>query len=184
MAKISTINRIAPSNDKKFANGQVNIEPAAPAARISFRATPKGAKAFGKSIGIDLPTTPGTSARLSGLTALWLGPDEWLVIDEKRSIEALMPKRQNREFSAVDVSHRNTAYLIAGAGAADAINAACPRNLSLASFSVGAASRSIFGKAEIVLLRTGKTSFRMECWRSFAPYVWDLLIDASKDSHV
>ena len=182
MAKIATIDRINPSTDNRFANSGVALQTALPASRLSFRATTKGAKAFGKSLGIELPTQPGTSTNSAGRSALWIGPDEWLIIDQKNPVDALMPKRPNREFSAVDVSHRNMAFLISGAGAVNTINAACPRDLSLTAFPVGSVSRTIFGKAEIVLLRTGKESFRMECWRSFAPYVWDMLLVAAKDS--
>jgi sarcosine oxidase, subunit gamma len=37
------------------------------------------------------------------------------------------------------------------------------------------ATRTIFEKAEIVLWRTGPETFHVEVWRSFAPYVWDLM---------
>jgi sarcosine oxidase subunit gamma len=35
-----------------------------------------------KALGVKLPVKPKTSASTGGRTALWLGPDEWLVIDE------------------------------------------------------------------------------------------------------
>jgi sarcosine oxidase subunit gamma len=180
MASTKPIQRTIPTSGNIFANGSVTIEAASTASRISLRANPRGAKSFGKSHGINLPTIPGTSMISEQLAALWIGPDEWLVIDEKRSVEALLPKRESKEFCAVDVSHRNTAFLVSGPRATDTLNAACPRNLSLTSFPVGTASRTIFGKAEIVLLRTGNAAFRVECWRSFAPYVWELLLDAAR----
>jgi sarcosine oxidase, subunit gamma len=40
-------------------------------------------------------------------------------------------------------------------------------------------TRTIFAKAEIVLWRRAKDSFRVEVWRSFAPYVSDFLKEAS-----
>ena len=39
------------------------------------------------------------------------------------------------------------------------VNAGCPQDLSLAAFPVGACSRTILGKVEIVLLRTAEDSF-------------------------
>jgi len=84
--------------------------------------------------------------------------------------------------SAVDVSHRNTAIVVAGPGAADVINAGCPQDLSLAAFPVGACSRTVLGKVEIVLLRTEPDAFRVEVWRSFSDYAFALLAEAARDS--
>ncbi|MEP1209472.1 MAG: sarcosine oxidase subunit gamma family protein [Rhizobiaceae bacterium] len=184
MAKASVAKRSNPVDGNRFANAAVTIETAPPAARVSFRATARGATDYGKKIGIDLPTKPGESVSKAGLSALWIGPDEWLIIDVKKSVEKLMPSRENANSSATDISHRNVAFLLSGDGAEATLNSAAPRDLSLAAFPVGCASRTIFGKAEVVLLRTGKTSFRLECWRSFAPYVWDLLTDGAQDAHI
>ena len=87
---------------------------------------------------------------------------------------------QTAKLAAVDVSHRNTAILVSGSRAADALNSGCPQDLSLAAFPVGAASRTLIGKAEMILYRTGENEFRVECWRSFSDYVWKYLVDAVK----
>jgi len=84
--------------------------------------------------------------------------------------------------SATDVSHRNTAILISGPGAEAAINTGCPQDLSLSVFPVGACSRTLFGKVEVVLLRTGEEAFRMEVWRSFSDYAFGLLSEGAKDA--
>jgi sarcosine oxidase subunit gamma len=84
--------------------------------------------------------------------------------------------------SATDVSHRNTAILVSGPGAAQAINAGCPLDLSLAAFPVGACSRTLFGKVEVVLLRTANDAFRMEVWRSFSGYAFGLLGEGAIDA--
>jgi sarcosine oxidase subunit gamma len=84
--------------------------------------------------------------------------------------------------AAVDVSHRNTAVIVSGPGAEAAINSGCPQDLSLSIFPVGACSRTIFGKAEIVLFRTAEDTFRVECWRSFSPFVFGLLAEGAEDA--
>ncbi|NKB50686.1 MAG: sarcosine oxidase subunit gamma [Rhizobiaceae bacterium] len=184
MAKANVATRDNPTSGNRLANASVSIESAPPASRISFRATPKGAKDFGKTLDLDLPVKPGQSTSKSTLSALWIGPDEWLIIDTKNPIDKLMPRRENANFCATDISHRNVAFIVSGNGAENTLCASCPRDLSLSAFPVGSASRTIFGKAEVVLLRTGKTSFRLECWRSFSPYVWDLLVDGAHDAHI
>ncbi|TIN17456.1 MAG: sarcosine oxidase subunit gamma, partial [Mesorhizobium sp.] len=81
--------------------------------------------------------------------------------------------------SAVGISHRNVAISVIGPAAAATINSGCPQDLSLDVFPVGAASRTILGKAEIVLLRTATDAFRVECWRSFSDYVFTFLSEAA-----
>ena len=85
------------------------------------------------------------------------------------------PHSQASPCSLVDVSHRQTAIILEGPGAADTLNAAVPLELSDAAFPVGMCVRTIFEKAEIVLWRTGLERFHVEVWRSFGPYVWELL---------
>lgn len=188
MAKAATktaavaVERTNPVAGNKFANAHVSIETAAPAARINFRATPKGAKDFGKAIGLELPTEPGQVAKKASTLAVWIGPDEWLIVDEKKSIDDLMPRRENAQFSATDISHRNVAFQLSGEGASAVLNSSCPRDLSLSAFPANTGSRTIFGKAEAVIIRTGRNAFRVECWRSFSPYVWELLLDGARDA--
>jgi len=39
----------------------------------------------------------------------------------------------------------------------------------------------MFGKAEIILWRKADDAFRIEVWRSFAPYVLGCLAEASRE---
>ncbi|TIS70296.1 MAG: sarcosine oxidase subunit gamma, partial [Mesorhizobium sp.] len=106
-------------------------------------------------------------ASKAGRTALWLGPDEWLVIDEVGKDPLADCAEVTVLHSAVGISHRNVAISVTGPAAVATINSGCPQDLSLDAFPAGAASRTILGKVEIVLLRTASDAFRVECWRSF-----------------
>ena len=46
---------------------------------------------------------------------------------------------------------------------------------------VGSGCRTIFDKAQIVLIREDKNRFRIEVWRSFADHVWGLLQAVSRE---
>lgn len=163
-------------------SGAAALTPAAPATRLSLRAKPDAVSALSAALGVPLPTKPKTSASENGRHALWLGPDEWLVIDEKEADLMAAVASSGVLHSATDVSHRNTAVLVRGSGAEAAVNGGCPQDLSLATFPVGACSRTVFAKSEIVLLRTAEDAFRVECWRSFSPYVFGLLSEAAEDA--
>ena len=166
---------------REFQARGVKLATLPPAHRISLRAPTASVDALSGALGLVLPQKPKTSASKGSRTALWLGPDEWLVIDDAKdpledcaSVDAL--------HSAVGISHRNIAISVTGAGAANTVNAGCPQDLSLVAFPVGACSRTILGKVEIVLLRTGEDAFRAECWRSFSDYVFTFLTEAARDA--
>ena len=153
-----------------------------PAQRVSLRAPAASLSALSKALGLNLPAKPKTSTSDDGRTALWLGPDEWLVIDEAGGDSLADCAKVKALHSAVDVSHRNVAILVSGAACEAALSSGCPQDLSLYAFPVGACSRTILGKAEIVLLRTAEDAFRVECWRSFSDYVFGFLADAAQDA--
>jgi sarcosine oxidase subunit gamma len=153
-----------------------------PAERISLRAPAASVAALSKALGVKLPQKPKTSATEGRRMALWLGPNEWLVIDEAGGDPLADCTGVKALHAAVGISHRNVAISVTGPAAANTLNAGCPQDLSLAAFPVGACSRTILGKIEIVLLRTAEDAFRVECWRSFSDYVWTFLTEAAKNA--
>ncbi|MBX3574697.1 MAG: sarcosine oxidase subunit gamma [Mesorhizobium sp.] len=178
--------RAHPLAGRKVANSAVTLTPAEPAARLSLRARPDGIAALSKALGVKLPAAPKTSAtsKSGARVALWLGPDEWLVIDTGGGDPAADCAKATALHSAVDISHRNTAIMVEGKGAEATLSAGCPQDLSRAVFPVGACSRTILGKIEVVVWRTGETAFRVECWRSFSTYAFDFLEEAARDAAI
>jgi sarcosine oxidase, subunit gamma len=179
MVELAT--RTMPLVGKHGGSSVASLTPAGPAERVSLRARPEDAASLSAVLGLVLPTEPKTSASAGSRHALWLGPDEWLLIDggEGGMMAALTACQALH--SAVDVSHRNTAILVVGVGAAKVLNGGCPLDLSLKAFPVGACARTLFGKIEVVLLRTAEDAFRLECWRSFSDYAFGLLAEAVED---
>jgi sarcosine oxidase, subunit gamma len=115
---------------------------------------------------------------------LWLGPDEWLLISaEHRADEtaaALRAALAELAHSLVDVSHRQVALEVSGPDARALLAAGCPLDLDSSTFPLGMCTRTLLGKAEIILWRIGAEAFRLEVWRSFAPYVSAFLAEAAR----
>jgi sarcosine oxidase, subunit gamma len=115
-----------------------------------------------------------------------LGPDEWMLLSAdgagaaiEQKIEAMLA---GRFFSLVDVSHRDLAIAVGGRCARDVINGGCPLDLDDAIFPAGSASRTVLGKAEIVLLRLGaEHEYRIELARSFVSYVQTFLNEVARE---
>ena len=125
------------------------------------------------------------SASNSKWAALWLGPDEQLVLapvaDGEAVASQLRAALSTLPHSLVDVSHRQIAIEICGPTAQTLLSAGCPLDLHVASFPLGMCTRTILGKADIVLWRTGADAFHVEVWRSFAAYVTRFLAEASRE---
>ncbi len=170
--------RAHPLYSQSIGGPDVNIAPASEAYRCSLRADARAATSLSKALGLKLPKLAKQSVNAGDRSALWLGPDEWLIIDERKDPSVDLSKVKALH-SAVDISHRNTAILVTGLRAAEVINAGCPQDLSLTAFPVGACSRTVLGKVEIVLLRTDIDAFRVEVWRSFSNYAFELLSTAA-----
>ena len=181
MADIAHATRIEPLSGRVGGASGVAVAPAGPAQRVSLRARAEDRQALSKVLGLDLPVSPKTSVRnAQGRVCAWLGPDEWLIIDEHGDPLADLGTADVLH-SAVDISHRNTAILLSGKGARATLESGCPQNLSDKVFPVGSASRTLLGKVEVVILRTGEDQFRVECWRSFSDYAFSLLSEAARD---
>lgn len=153
-----------------------------PLARFIFRGDEAARKAAGKAFGADLPEVACRASIAGERAALWLGPDEFLLLapdGEGAAIEAAIADALGEApHSLVDVSHRQTAINLTGAAATTLLALGCPLDLDASVFAVGACTRTVFAKAEITLWRRDETRFHVEVWRSFAPYLWGLLGEA------
>ena len=156
-------------------------EPVGPKARFLFRGREAAIEAAASAFGVALPREACRSAEAGERAALWLGPDEWLLLAPEADAPAIAAafRKVTAPHSLVDVSHRNTALALSGSKVTLVINSGCPLDLDLAAFPVGMCTRTLLNKAEIVLWRRAHDRFHVEMWRSFAGYVHGFLTDAA-----
>lgn len=152
-------------------------------ARFSLRIAPGDAERAGRAFGCRLPGRVGSITDSGERLALLLGPDEWQLyapLGERDAIEAkfvaLYPKCTH---SLVDIGHREIGIAVEGSATVLALRSACP--LDLDAMADGTATRTIFDKAQIVLIRHGRDRFRIEVWHSFASHVWAILGAAARE---
>ena len=157
------------------------------AARWILRGGPEVSLAVGAAFGAPPPLEPLRAAVEGARAALWLGPDEWLLIAEDGGPEfggGLEAALAGFPHSLVDVSHRQCAIELSGPGAARLLNAGVPLDLDLEAFPVGMVVRTVLLKAEVTLWRREAERFRLEVARSFAPYVAAILTASARDQTV
>ena len=170
--------RALPDNDR------VKAVVAPFAARWILRGGPEVSLAVGAAFGAPPPLEPLRAAAEGARFALWLGPDEWLLIAEDSGPElggALEAALAGFPHALTDVSHRQSAIELSGPGAARLLNAGVPLDLDVEAFPVGMVARTLLLKAEITLWRREAERFRLEVGRSFAPYVVAVLSASARD---
>ena len=152
-------------------------------ARISLRCGPGPVAALGAAFGFAMPAALLTAMAGMARAALRLGPDEWLLLAEDAPAAVLLPVLQaaleGAPASLVDVSDRQVAVDVEGPQALALLAEGCP--LDLALLPEGGCTRTVFGKAEVVLWRRAEDWFRLEVARSYAPYLRALLAEAAPD---
>lgn len=152
------------------------------AAKLVLRGRPAAVAAADRAFGLDLPRAACRFNARGGRTAFWLGPDEWLLqaVGEDPAVlfDGLGQALSGEAHSLVDVSHRSDAFALSGPKSAYVLNHGCPLDLSAAAFPVGMCTRTLIGKATVILSRPEPDMFHVDVWRSFAPYVWQLLDEA------
>lgn len=163
----------------------VAVAPVGPGTRFSFRGGPEALPPLGAAFGVTPATEACRAASAGAHAALWLGPDEWLLLAADGEAAALVERLEAAlapvPHSLVDISHRNTAFAITGANAPAVLSVGCPLDFDLSAFPVGMCTRTVLGKAEVVLWRSEPERFHLEVWRSFAPYVLGFLGQAVED---
>ncbi|WP_328745320.1 sarcosine oxidase subunit gamma [Streptomyces sp. NBC_00285] len=154
--------------------------------QIDVRLDPKGAAAdaVGLALGLQLPAEPDTVVRAGELTALWLGPDEWLVVGppDRRDVEDRIREASGDEpVSVVDVSAQRTTLLVAGPRARDLLAHGCSLDLHPRVFGAGRCAQTTLGRAQVVLIARDEpgAGFWVLVRSSFAGYLTDWLLDAA-----
>jgi len=155
-----------------------------PATRLVLRGAQAARAAAAAAFGPVLSATACRAATQGERAALWLGPDEWLLIapeaDGAALAAALAAALGELPHSLVDVSHRQGALAVSGPCATTLLATGCPLDLDTHAFPPGMCTRTLLAKAEVVLWRIDAERFRVEVWRSFLGYVSAFLAEAAR----
>ena len=134
-------------------------------------------------LGFALPQIPNTTSSGGDRSALWLGPDEWLVTgpeDQQELIEgALRSALSDAPGAVTDVSANRTVVELRGPLARDVLATGCPVDLHPRVFGPGRCAQTLLGKAQVIVQLAEPTpAFWVYVRSSFAGYVADWVLDA------
>lgn len=138
-----------------------------PAARWSLRTGDP--EAVSAALPLPLPRAINATTGEADRLAVCLGPDEWLLWTAEADRDAFGTATIPGPHSLVDISDRDVAIALAGAGACDALLTGCPRDV--ARLPVGWGGRTVFEDTGIILVRRAETAFDLLVARSRAPHI-------------
>lgn len=156
-------------------------------ASVLVRAVPgePSAEAAAQVLGVALPVRANTWVATDHGKVVWLGPDEWLVLDERtepwvledRLRAALAPVGG----AATDVSAQRTCLRLHGPHAGEVLRAGCSLDVHPRVFGAGSAAQVNLAQAGVVLLALAGTGddFEVLVRSSFAGYLAAWLIDTA-----
>lgn len=129
--------------------------------------------------GPPLPTAPRQVACEDGRAALWLGPDEWLLLAPSADAPAIAAALAKAD-SLVEVSDAFVALLLSGPNAARLLSSGCPLDLHPSAFPPGTATRTLLGRAGITLWHRQDGTWHLESARSHASYLRAFLMESAR----
>lgn len=133
-------------------------------------------------IGIELPTVPCTFVPFQQGIAIWQTPDEWLLVCARAARGAYLSELEaalkNLHAQVVDNSGGLTQVYLSGANHVEAL-----RHVGVYDFesiTSGRAVSTVCGRAVITVYRHDSHGVFVIFRRSFADYVWPLLVKAAR----
>lgn len=162
----------------------VTLRALPPVAQLGLRgdaADPGFALRVRDVLGFALPTEPNAVSARDGLAALWLGPDEWLIVGAPAGLlERLRDALSTMHAAAIDLGASRVVFELAGAGARDVLGKGCALDLHPRAFPAGSCAQTALARAGIILeLVDEMPRFRIFVRRSFARYLAAWLADAA-----
>ncbi|HSL11221.1 MAG TPA: sarcosine oxidase subunit gamma family protein [Actinomycetota bacterium] len=113
--------------------------------------------------------------------ALWLSPDEWLLISRGAAadvIATIASALGTTAHAAVDVSANRAIVELTGPGRHDLLASRCPLDLHPRAWGGRSCAQTLVGRAPVVLQHRDDAT-RMLVRPSFGRYVVDLLVDGA-----
>tara|TARA_B100000678_G_scaffold60241_1_gene48708 strand:+ start:867 stop:1442 length:576 start_codon:yes stop_codon:yes gene_type:complete len=188
-----TFNNVLNLNKKNY-NG-VTIEELSLSGKINIRGKSSD-KEFMKNIGsalnLVLPIEPNVRIFNNNISIMWLGPNEWLVItpeNEKDGIISLLKSNLNPQKTAItDVSFNRTILQLQGEKVFTLLSKFLVANLEKILKTNFSVAQTIFIKIPVLFVRNNTdeepTSLDLHLNRSHTKYVYELLVDGSKNLNI
>jgi len=177
-------------NNKIQEHGNIKIQELPFINKINLRLDPRNKNYMslcGKILGIILPTKPNTYSKNEKVKSLWLGPDEWLIVNESKNdlFSKLTNELKEEETSVTDVSENRTVIRLTGEKIFILFSKFLTLDLDNNLFNQSCCAQTLFVKVPSLLIRNNNENEIPEIDifinRSHANYIYNLLVDGAKN---
>lgn len=139
---------------------------------------------IGDALGLDLPRKACTATSGDAHAALWLGPDEWMLVSphgEEAAHAALDDALAGTHHQRVTVSDHYTLVALEGPCARDLLAKLVPIDTHRRALAPGQVLGTVLGAANTHVWCVGDDRFRLLLRRSYADYAWCLMARAGRE---
>jgi sarcosine oxidase, subunit gamma len=161
--------------------GDVTAESVPFLAQVSLRLDP----ALADRSPFPLPLEPNTAWEDGPRAALWLGPDEWLVLGPPHAGAEIAAELESAfadvHRSVVDLSANRVAIELGGPDRFDLLSKGCPIDLHPFAWAAGMCAQTLLAKAQVILHERAETTGLL-VRTSFADYLVDWLLAAGGEA--
>ena len=156
--------------------GQVNLR--GKAGDVAFTA---GVKSV---LGLDLPTEPNRVAMGKDWKALWLAPDEWLIVGTKDTgnlVAALEDKLVGQHIAINDLSANRTIFALEGPYSHQVLMKSSEVDFHPRVFAPGDCVQTLIAKSQAIVEQVAPETFHIYVRASFSRYVGGWLAGALEE---
>ena len=143
----------------------------------------------GKSLNMILPTEANTSSSSDKLTAIWLSPDEWMIVSNETTNketnkyeinDILFNSISKNSLGAVtDVTDQFVQLEITGDKIYDLFSSGCPFNFNLFREKKGSTTQTLLNHIDVIIQNKDENIVNLFVRRSFAKHLWEWMEDSS-----
>lgn len=173
--------------DGARSTGLIGIADRGPVGMVTLRGDlgdPAFASALRDALGLDVPATWQASFGEDGTGAIWMAPDELLLLTSREAAPDLATRLSRAlagsHHMVLDVSDARAVLALTGPGVAEVLAKGAPVDLSAAAFPPGAARRTHLGGIAVVFWRRDDETWEIACFRSFARHLFDWLTTSAR----
>jgi sarcosine oxidase subunit gamma len=158
-------------------DGRLTIEHVPFLAQVSLRIAPS----LADRAPFPLPLVPNTTWERGSRAALWLGPDEWLVLGPPNAGNEIVAELETAldgvHRSVIDVGANRVAIELGGPARLETLASGCPIDLHPRAWRAGMCAQTLFAKTQVILHERADTTGVL-VRPSFADYLIDRLLTA------
>ena len=143
----------------------------------------------GKNLNMILPTEANTSTTSDKLTAIWLSPDEWMIVsnelvnkdnDKYELNEILFNSISKTNLGAViDVTDQFVQLELKGKNIYEIFSAGCPFNFNEFKEKKGSTTQTVLNHIDVILQHKEENVVNIFVRRSFAEHLWSWIEDSA-----